>query len=622
LPTLLATAGAVLAVGAFLARVVAGRRATTLFTRESERLRDEIWELREAAAARDRAEAANEAKSRFLATVSHEVRTPLNGILGMAELLAGTRLDAEQATYVAAIRGSGSALASLIDEILDFSKIEAGRLELAAEPFDLVALVEGVAELLAPRAQGKSLEIASTLAADVPRHVVGDATRLRQILLNLAGNAIKFTDEGGVGLSVSRVGPDGALLRFDITDTGPGVPEDRRAAIFEEFEQADHSTTRRHGGTGLGLAISRRLAERMGGTLDLLAPPRSLESAAVGGPGSIFSLLLPLPAMASAPAPASAPFLAGKHALIVAASPFEAPFLADRLSEAGAAVARADTLANALSWLTPPRAGWVDHPERLAPAKADRAPFDIVIVDCALGENATRAIGEAARAAGAARRLLLFSPYERRAFGQTSATDFDGWLVKPVRRQSLFNRLDPARELAAPAHEKQVPSRTYARATPPSGGPRILLAEDNAINALLATRHLERLGASVTHAPDGLTALALAEAAMDAVAPYDAVVLDIRMPGLDGIEVARRIRLSEGARRTRPAWLIALSADTYDAERRSAALAGIDTFIGKPVTFAQLERALRAGLGQRDDTTNVEATQGEATQGEATHGEA
>ena len=557
-----------------------GRRDTRRFKAEADRLHDEIWELREAAAARDRAQAASEAKSRFLANVSHEVRTPLNGILGMAELLAGTPLDAEQATYVAAIRSSGSALASLIDEILDFSKIEAGRVELAVDSFDLVALVEGVAELLAPRAQGKSLEIASTLAADVPQHVIGDPVRLRQILLNLAGNAIKFTETGGVGLRVRRMDDTGSAIRFDVIDTGPGVPPERRIAIFEEFEQADSTTTRLHGGTGLGLAISRRLAERMGGTLDLQLPAHGDMFGMPDERGSIFTVVLPLQPDhpgGSGPATATPSSLRGTSALIVAASPFEAPFMAERLAEAGVVVACA-----------------VDEAEALRQLRS-AGRFDIVIVDCALGRAATHAVGEAARLAGVGQRIVLFSPFERRAFGQMSSAGFDGWLVKPVRKQSLFTLLDPtAARLSPSAAAAGVAEAAirHAGLPVPAPGFDVLLAEDNEINALLATRHLERLGASVTRAPDGLTALALVEAAMDGATPYDMVLLDIRMPGLDGIEVARRIRLAESARQVQPTRLIALSADVHDAERRSGCRAGIDEFLSKPVTFARLERAL------------------------------
>ena len=224
-------------------------RASAQAVHDADTLRDDIWRLEAAAAARDRAEAASEAKSRFLATVSHEIRTPLAGIIGTAELLATLPLGAEAASYVGAIRTSGAALRSLIDEILDFSRIEAGRFELAHETFELRPLVEGVIELLAPRAQGKGLAIASFIAPDVPQTLQGDPARLRQILLNLAGNAIKFTDGGGVGLRT--VAADG-VVRFVVSDTGCGVPWERRHAIFEEFEQAGPVGARTQGGTGAG----------------------------------------------------------------------------------------------------------------------------------------------------------------------------------------------------------------------------------------------------------------------------------------------------------------------------------------------------------------------------------
>ena len=579
-PLCLAVIGAV-ATAVVTRLISAARRRGRRSEAEVDRLRNEIWELREASAARERAEAANEAKSRFLANVSHEVRTPLNGILGMAELLSGTPLDAEQETYVAAIRSSGSALASLIDEILDFSRIEAGKIELLEQPFDVTRLVEGVVELLAPRAQDKALEIAVTVAADVPRRVCGDPMRLRQILLNLAGNAVKFTGAGGVGLRVSLTDRAdkgrGSLLSFVVEDTGPGVPSDRRTAIFEEFEQADSSMTRVHGGSGLGLAISKRLAERMGGSLAL--------SDGLNRRGSRFTMLLPF-APAAEDVSDGRPQLAVRAILIVADSPFEAPFLAERLAEAGASVCILAT------------------PESARARLATSDPFDIVIVDCALGEEAIRSLGEAARRAGARRTIVLFSPYERRAFGQTSAHGFDGWLVKPVRRQTLFSLLGTPSE-SWPAHAR--PS------APPSVAPEpfnVLLAEDNEINALLATRHLQKLGGTVTYAPDGMAALKLAETALEAGAPYDALVLDIRMPGLDGLEVARRIRLAEYACGASPSRIIALSADLRsvdlrdsgdlaDAERRPAARNGIDVFVGKPLTFAQLACALEPTVGKQ-----------------------
>jgi signal transduction histidine kinase/DNA-binding response OmpR family regulator len=495
--------------------------------------------------ARARAEAATEAKSRFVATVSHECRTPLNGILGMADLLLETPLTPEQATYVRAVKSSGEALLSLIDEILDFSRIEAGRLDLASEPFDLVPLVEGVVELLAPKAQDKGIEIAAMVARDCPRRVVGDADRLRQVLFNLAGNAVKFTETGGVGVTVERIG-DG--LAIAVADTGPGVPPDRTATLFEEFEQGDGSLSRKHGGTGLGLAIARRIVERMGGTI-------GVENRPCGG--AAFRVVLPLAAAAGAHEPEAG--AAGLRVLVASASPFEGPFLARRLAEAGAAPVLVGSAPAALAQLA--------------------APFDVVIADCALGEEAVRAIAPAARAAGIGRILVLLSPFDRRAFSPAAA-GFDGYLVKPVRSRSLLREAaGRGRGEEPPAPSKRIPAQARAR---------VLIAEDNDINALLATKALERLGAHADRARDGMEAVALAEASF-AGTPYDLVLMDIRMPGIDGLEATRRIRRLEAALGRPPCRIVALTADAQ-TDAAAARAAGIDGILGKPLDYALLGR--------------------------------
>ena len=256
------------ALAAAVARVRAGGRRARRVAAGNDGLRGPIGRLKEAAGARDRAEAASEAKSAFLTTMSHEVRTPISGILGMADLLRDASLGPENASYVEAIRISGSALIALVDEILDLAKIEAGRSDLVVETVDLRRLTEGVVELLAPRAQSKGIEIAASFSAAAPRFVRADGPRLRQILTNLAGNAVKFTDRGGVCVTVER-SERGRRTRFSVIDTGPGVPEDRRAAIFERFEQGDGSDARCFEGAGLGLSISRELVRLMGGELTL-----------------------------------------------------------------------------------------------------------------------------------------------------------------------------------------------------------------------------------------------------------------------------------------------------------------------------------------------------------------
>ena len=505
-------------------------------------------------AARARAESGSVAKSRFLATVSHEMRTPLNGILGMADLVLGTSLDAEQRTYVEAVRTSGKALLGLIDGILDFARIEAGRLDLAAEPFDLGALAEGVVELLAPRAQDRGLEIALDVTDDVPRMTVGDADRVRQVLINLAGNAIKFTDRGGVGVSLLRAGGgDGIVIA--VSDTGPGIPQERLPTLFEEFEQGDGTAARRHEGTGLGLAITRRLVARMGGRIDV-------ESRL--GRGSIFRVMLPL-AEAAEPggeAPTRAAQRArldGRRCLIVADSPFQAPYLARSLARAGAAAVVVGSVEDGLDALS-------------------GAAFDAVIADRALGDAGVRRLADAAASCGVHCRLVLLSPFDRREFGAPGAAGFDGYLIKPVRARSLLERL------AGTGRPERAPAGPPSPSADRTGtGLRVLLAEDNPINALLATRALERLGAEVVHAADGIEALAR----FSDSGPFDLALIDVRMPRLDGHETAHRIRAAEGRAGGR-LHLVALTANAGRADEAAARAAGFDGFLPKPLNLKAL----------------------------------
>ena len=547
---------------AFIEMPVPGSNGETQWLRAGADITERVESARSLDEALNRAEAANVAKSRFLATVSHEFRTPLNGILGMADLVLETGLDLEQRTYVEAIGTSGKALLTLIDGILDFSRIEAGRLDLAAEPFDPAEIAEGVVELLAPRAQDKGIEIAVDVADDVPRFVIGDADRVRQILVNLAGNAIKFTGTGGVGVELTH--GDGHL-RIAISDTGPGIPEDRIPRLFEEFEQGDDSASRRHEGTGLGLAITRRLVTRMGG--HVAATSRL-------GTGSTFTVALPLGiAEAERERP---PGLAGRRVLIVAASPFQAPYLARRLTRSGASALVVPDLATGLAALP-------------------GAAFDALLADRTLGDAAVRSLSGEARRHGVRCCLVLLSPFDRRDFGAPAASGFDSYLVKPVRARSLFDRLlapsSPRCERPAPLeairHPDLLRPEPETPRTPIATGPRVLLAEDNPINALLATKALERLGAIVVLARDGEEALARIREASDAV-PFDLALLDIRMPGLDGLETARRIRAGESGVHASALRLVALTANAGRDDEREARAAGFDHFLAKPLDLQAL----------------------------------
>jgi signal transduction histidine kinase/CheY-like chemotaxis protein len=546
-----------------------------------EQLSDVAWELHESderyrslTEARQRAEAANQAKSRVLATVSHEFRTPLNGILGLAGLLMETPLTPDQETYAHAVHSSGEALLALVDDMLDFSRIEAGRLELRPAVTDIEALLQEIAELLAARAHAKGIDIAAEIDATLPPFVMVDPARLRQVLINLAGNGVKFTETGGVtlGARMHKQLTDGRIaLAFSVADTGPGIAPDEAERLFGEFEQSDSALTRRHGGAGLGLAISRRIVRQMGG--DLIVSP------AEGG-GSLFCFTLDLDAVPRAEGSVSsdAPTLAGRAVLIVAPTGAEPPVLARHLAAGGAETRLVGTANEAAAVI--------------GAAAAAGQPHDAVLIDDRVARDAATALSRIREAAGRpVPAAVLIEPGHRGDIERLREAGFDAYLVRPVRRASLARivgeiiagdgsfRIDPSD--VRPPHAP--PARRAGMAL------SVLVAEDNEINALLVRAVVEGLGHDVTEVRDGIAAVAAATARAGG---FDAILMDLHMPGLDGLAAVRAIRDHERALGMAPAAILAVTADVLAETRAEARAAGIDAVLEKPMTPDALRQAL------------------------------